>query len=88
MSRPRPGPSRLSVLCPHLVEEAGGNMPISPAEVQQFLRGIDFSCDKETLVEQARDQGAVEEMLDFLEDLAGQIFDSAAHVSRAIGQVE
>ncbi len=61
---------------------------VSPAYVQRFLSGIDYPVSKEDLVNHARSQGADENVIRLLQGLPGNRFESAADVSKAIGQME
>lgn len=61
---------------------------VNPAVVQKFLAGISYPCSKEELIDHARGQGADENVIQMLESFSQETFNSAADVSRAIGEVE
>jgi hypothetical protein len=59
----------------------------SPANVQSFLRGIDYPTDKDTLIETARRNKAPVEIMDLLEEFPDEEYDSPAAVMKAYGEV-
>jgi hypothetical protein len=59
----------------------------SPANVQNFLKGVDYPADKETLVETARKNQAPDEILDLLEEFPDQEYDSPVSVMKVYGEV-
>lgn len=61
---------------------------VTPIEIQKFLKGVDYPAAKEDLVQHAEDQGADENVLSILEEIADQEYETPAEVSKAIGQVE
>lgn len=61
---------------------------VSPAGVQKFLAGIDYPCSKEDLVNHAQRQGADENVINMLQSLDDDKFETAADVSKAIGEIE
>jgi hypothetical protein len=61
---------------------------VSPTEVERFLKGLDYPAFKEDLIEYAQDQGAPDEVLDMLDQLEEEEFDSPVDVTRAIGDLE
>lgn len=56
----------------------------SPIQVQKYLSGIDYPCDRDGLVTAARKNGADAEIIDTLEDLPDRTFDGPNAVSQAI----
>ncbi len=60
---------------------------VSPVQVQRFLSGIDYPVSKEDLVNHARDKGADENIIEALEKLPEQTYESANDVSQAIGRM-
>ncbi|MFC4372949.1 DUF2795 domain-containing protein [Nocardia halotolerans] len=57
---------------------------VSPIQVQKYLSGIDYPCDRDGLVSAARDNGADSEIIDTLQDLPNRTFDGPNAVSEAI----
>ena len=66
---------------------AGAGMAISAADVQRYLRGIDYPAGKEGVISQAQTNNAPNEVLDILRKIRDQEFHSAADLSRALGEV-
>ena len=60
---------------------------VSAAEVQKFLKGMDYPAGKKEVVSQAKKNKAPKDVLDVLNKVDDQQFNSAADVSRAIGKV-
>ena len=58
----------------------------SPIQLQKFLGGIDYPTDKKTLVEHARKNGADDEVMQTLEELPSDRFNSPNDVSEAYGK--
>lgn len=56
----------------------------TPIEVQKFLNGIDYPASKSALVDKAKDSGADGNVLEALENLPDQEFDSPTAVSSAV----
>lgn len=61
---------------------------VSAAEIEKYLKGMEFPCDKSALLQQARDNQAPDEVLDLLEDFPEQQFDSVIEVARGISQTK
>jgi hypothetical protein len=59
----------------------------SAADVTHALKGIDFPCDKRTVVEYARKNNADQPSLESLEKLPDQQFENMADVMKAFGEV-
>jgi hypothetical protein len=60
----------------------------SPSNIMQHLKGIDFPAKKQDLEKQARENGAQKEVLEVLEDLPDETYNSAADVMKAFGDEE
>jgi hypothetical protein len=60
----------------------------SPANIANFLEGIDFPATKEDLVNHAEDNNAPMEVIHVLEDLPDQTYNNMADVMSGVGQVE
>lgn len=61
-------------------------MPVNPVQVQKFLGGIDYPTKKDQLLETARQKGADQDVLDTLEAMPDQSFNSPNDVTEAIGK--
>ena len=57
----------------------------SPANIAHYLSGIDFPCNKEDLVEHARQNNADNEVLETLEDLPEGEYANMADVMKGSG---
>jgi hypothetical protein len=57
---------------------------IGPIQLQTYLSGIDYPCDRAGLVSAARNNGADAEVIGTLEGLPNRTFDGPSAVSRAI----
>jgi hypothetical protein len=61
---------------------------VNPIEVQKHLKGIDYPVGKEDLIKHAQQNGADEDLQSMLEELPDEEYETAADVSKAIGQIE
>jgi hypothetical protein len=61
---------------------------INPKTVQQFLGDVDYPITKMELIDQARDNGADEELVDILDLIPQSRFESPIEVSKALGNIE
>jgi hypothetical protein len=59
---------------------------INPVQLQKFLGGIDYPAEKEQIVETARDNDAPDDVVEFLERLPMDRFNSPNDVSEAAGK--
>ena len=59
---------------------------VSPAQIQKFLAGVDYPCEKQELLDHAEEQGADESVLTAIRDLPVDSFNSPNDVSEAIGE--
>jgi len=60
----------------------------SPAEVQAYLRGLDYPVSTQDLIDRAKEQGAPQEIIDVLDRLPRGIkFHDPTDVSRAFGEL-
>ena len=60
----------------------------SPANVTHFLRGVDFPADKGALIQQAKDNGAEDAVLEVLDAFPDDEFESMADVMKAYGEAD
>ncbi|MER7700477.1 MULTISPECIES: DUF2795 domain-containing protein [unclassified Streptomyces] len=59
-------------------------MTANPIELQKCLSGMDYPAGKEAVVDQARRNGADEEIMEVLQALPDQEYDSPAAVNKAV----
>lgn len=57
---------------------------LNPIEVQKALKGVDYPAKKDDIVRTAKDNGADSEILDALQNLAGDTFKTPADVQGAL----
>lgn len=60
----------------------------NPIQVQKFLKGIDYPCQKEDLIKHAKKNGADELVISTLNKIKEDEFETSADVSKAIGNIE
>jgi Protein of unknown function (DUF2795) len=61
------------------------NQP-NPIQMQKFLAGVDYPCDKKSLVEHARTKGADEPVLRRLQRMPDRTYDGPNAVSKAYAE--
>jgi hypothetical protein len=60
----------------------------NPIQVQKFLSGMNYPANKDEIVKHARSRGADDNIMDTLERLPDDDFETPADVSKAIGKIE
>jgi hypothetical protein len=60
----------------------------NPIQVQKFLSGMDYPANKDELVDHAKSKGADENIMQTLEQLPDEDYETPADVSKAIGQIK
>jgi hypothetical protein len=60
----------------------------NPIQVQKFLSGMDYPATKEEIVDHAKSKGADENIMQTLEQLPDESFETPADVSKAIGEID
>jgi hypothetical protein len=60
----------------------------NPIQVQKFLSGMDYPASKEEIVDHAKSKGADENIIQTLEQLPDESFETPADVSKAIGEID
>jgi len=58
---------------------------VSPAEVEKFLKGVDFPAKKDDLVKHVKQES--QEVLEVLQKLPNETFTKPTDVAKAIGEV-
>jgi hypothetical protein len=61
-------------------------MTVNPIQLQKYLKGVDYPARKEDLLAAAREQGADDDVLNTLEGLSRDEFNSPNDVSEALGK--
>lgn len=57
---------------------------VNPIQVQKYLSGVDYPCDRRDIVRAARNNGAGAEIVDALESMPDRMFDGPNAVSEAM----
>jgi hypothetical protein len=60
---------------------------VNPIQVQKFLKGVDYPTSKNDLVERAKQQGADDTVIETLQRMPSDEFNSPNDVSEAIGKM-
>ncbi|SFN79798.1 Protein of unknown function [Nitrosospira briensis] len=60
----------------------------NPIQVQKFLSGMDYPASKEEIVDHAKSKGADKNIMQTLEQLPDESFETPADVSKAIGEID
>jgi hypothetical protein len=61
---------------------------VNPIQVQKFLGGMNYPAKKDEIVDHAKSKGADKNVMDTLNQLPDEDFQTPADVSKAIGQIE
>jgi hypothetical protein len=59
----------------------------NPIQIQKFLSGIDYPANREALISRAKESGADSNVLDALQSIPDQEYDSPTAVSSAVSDV-
>jgi hypothetical protein len=59
---------------------------VSPAEVEKYLRGLDYPAKKADLVNHVRQE--MQQILEMLQRLPDETFQKPTDVAKALGEVE
>ncbi len=65
-----------------------GHGKVSASEIEKYLSGVDFPCDKSGLISHARDKNAPQEVIDVMEDFPDKQYGDVADVAKGIGQAK
>lgn len=60
--------------------------PRSAAELEKYLKGVEFPASRQDLIKKAKANGAPEEVIDMINDLSEDNFNSPIDVSKAFGE--
>ena len=55
-------------------------------DITQYLAGMKFPCEKEDLIEHAKYQGAIDEVLDLLRNMPEEEYSTMAEVMQGYGE--
>ena len=69
-------------------DEFQESVKINPKTIQSFLGDVDYPVTKLELIDQAREHGADEEIVDILDLIPQSRFESPIEVSQALGNLE
>ncbi len=61
---------------------------VNPIQVQKYLKGVDYPCSKQDLVNRAKQEGADANVLQTLQAMPMERFNSPNDVAEAIGKIE
>ncbi len=61
---------------------------VNPIQVQKFLKGVDYPASKQELIDKARAEGADQNVVQTLQAMPGERFNSPNDVAQAIGKIE
>ncbi len=60
-------------------------MAVNPIQLEKFLKGADYPTDKQSLIKIAQSNQADQEVIETLNNMPGDQFNSVKDVSKAIG---
>lgn len=60
---------------------------VNPIQVQKFLKGVDYPCSKDELVHKAEEEGADQNVVQTLQHMPMEKFNSPNDVTQAIGKI-
>jgi uncharacterized protein DUF2795 len=60
----------------------------NPAEIERYLKGMNYPAKKEDLIKHAQQQGANQNVIEVLREMRDQNFNSPVEVSKAVGEVD
>ncbi len=61
---------------------------VNPIQVQKYLKGVDYPCNKQGLIDRAKQEGADEKVIQTLQAMPMDQFNSPNDVAQAIGKIE
>lgn len=61
---------------------------VNPVQIQNFLGGVNYPASRDDLVSCAKQQGADDNVLQAIQNLPYDNFDTPADVSEAVGEME
>jgi hypothetical protein len=61
---------------------------VSAAELQMYLKGINYPADKQRLIQTARSNGATQQVMDFINRMPSQQYSSPIDVEKAFSRAK
>ncbi len=61
---------------------------VSPAEIQNYLRGADYPAKKNDLIAKAREAGAPQEVIDTLQNIPGDEYQGPQDLMKQFGGMQ
>jgi len=61
---------------------------VSPAQIEKYLKGIDFPSSKQSLINHAKQNNAPDGVMQLLQRMPDKEYGSAADIAREIGKLE
>lgn len=61
---------------------------VSAAQIQVYLKGIDYPADREKVINHARSQGAPDKVMQFLERLPERTYNYPTDVEQEFGKMK
>jgi hypothetical protein len=58
-----------------------------PIQIQRYLKGLQYPASKEDIIQRARDAGAPNEVVEFMQKLPDQEYKSPIDISKVVGQL-
>lgn len=58
------------------------------AEVEKFLKGMDFPANKQDLLRQAQGNAAPQDVLNLIKQMQDRMFNSPVDVSKEVGRIQ
>jgi hypothetical protein len=60
----------------------------NPAEVERYLKGVNYPAKKQDLIKHAQQQGANQDVIEVLKEMRDQNFNSPVEVNKAVGEID
>ncbi|WP_107655856.1 DUF2795 domain-containing protein [Nocardia suismassiliense] len=57
---------------------------VNPIQVQKYLSGVDYPCDRDSIVSAAKNNGADKNILNALESMPDRVYEGPSGVSEAV----
>ncbi len=61
---------------------------VNPIQVQKYLKGVDYPCKKQDLINKAKQEGADDNVFRTLQAMPMDNFNSPNDIAQAIGKIE
>ena len=60
----------------------------NPAEVERYLRDVNYPVSKQDLIKHAQQQGASNDVIEVLRNMRDQQFNTSMDVNKAVGEID